>query len=91
MFTWFSLPQLAKLDMAEVISRINSVKSPPRGGAARAARGGGGSGVARRVSLAECVEHWGAEKPFDSLSDYMMERTMPVRTGAGTTRGTGLT
>ena len=32
----------------------------------------------RRVSVVECVGTWGAEMPFDSLSDYMLEKTMPV-------------
>ena len=33
---------------------------------------------ARRLSMVECVGTWGAETPFDSLSDYMLEKTMPV-------------
>ena len=33
---------------------------------------------ARRISMVECVGNWGAETPFDSLSDYMLEKTMPV-------------
>ncbi|CAH1779963.1 unnamed protein product [Owenia fusiformis] len=32
--------------------------------------------LARRFSV--YVENWGAEKPFVSLSDYMMEKTMPL-------------
>ena len=36
--------------------------------------------AARRKTIHECIEHWGAETPFDSLSGYMMERAvLPVR------------
>ena len=35
-------------------------------------------GLRRRFSVADYMDDWGAEMPFDSLSDYMMERTMPV-------------
>ena len=32
----------------------------------------------RRYSMAQAVEGWGAVMPFDSLSHYMLEQTLPV-------------
>ena len=33
----------------------------------------------RRVSVVDVVGRWGCEKPFDSMSDDMLEKELPVR------------
>ena len=61
--------QLEKVDI-EYIMRLDSTRSrgrPRRMGALR-----------RRMSVMEVMEDWGAELPFDNLSDELSDRSNPV-------------
>ena len=85
----FDFLQMDKVEMADdmfqtemSINQNNTAQTGDGGG-----RGGAGNQRGRnrrRFSVAQAVEGWGAATPFDSLSDYMMEQTLPVceeRTG----------
>ena len=77
---------MEKMDL-DIMFRANSGRNVPLSRKRNHAIKAGSAGLpgylssataSQRLSVVECVGNWGAETPFDSLSDYMLEKTMPV-------------